>query len=229
MARVSKEYNVRKNEIMDTAQILFYSKGYDAVSVNLIIETIGISKGTFYHYFKSKEELLDQLVLRFTQAAITHIQPVMEDHSINAIEKLNLLYKRSSKFKLDQADFIKTIINVFYDDNNIVMRYKFRNKNLELFVPYFATIFEQGIQEGVFKMGDPTKTAELVMIMATSLADKTSVLLRDSAKNPSNKDEFILYLKTYRQCIEKIIGAPDNSIVLFDETELLEFFKWYEL
>ena len=70
MARISKAYQERKKEIMDTAQMLFYTIGYDAVTVNTIIATIGISKGTFYHYFKSKEQLLDELVERFTETAI---------------------------------------------------------------------------------------------------------------------------------------------------------------
>jgi len=95
---------------METAQALFYSKGYAEVSVNLIIENVGISKGTFYHYFSSKEELLDQLVQRFAVAAIENIIPIVNDDSLNAIEKLNSIYKNSSRFKLDQAE-LSFVIN----------------------------------------------------------------------------------------------------------------------
>ena len=51
MARVSKEHEERKNEILDTARRLFYINSYNNTSVNAIIEAVGISKGTFYHYF----------------------------------------------------------------------------------------------------------------------------------------------------------------------------------
>ena len=53
--RIVKEHEERKNEILDTAEILFEEKGYDKCSVNDILNRIGIAKGTFYHYFKSKE------------------------------------------------------------------------------------------------------------------------------------------------------------------------------
>ncbi|MCK4578956.1 MAG: TetR/AcrR family transcriptional regulator, partial [Candidatus Marinimicrobia bacterium] len=54
MARVLKEYDERKTEFLDAARELFYSLGYEQTSVNTIIEKVGVSKGTFYHYFKSK-------------------------------------------------------------------------------------------------------------------------------------------------------------------------------
>jgi AcrR family transcriptional regulator len=228
MARISKEYQVRKNEIMDTAQSLFYTQGYDSVTVNLIIKTIGISKGTFYHYFSSKEELLDQLIHRFTITALDNLQPIIDDDSLNAIDKINLLYKSSSRFKLAQADLLITIINVFYDDRNIMMRYKMRKKNNQLFAPIFAKIFQQGIDEKVFTLDNPEKTAELVMILGQTLSDKTAILIRDSKEDPSNKKEFIAYLQVYQDCIEKILGAPEKSIKVFDEGVILKFFDWYK-
>ena len=57
--RTVKEHDARKNEIIDTAAALFTDKGYDQCSINDILNSIGIAKGTFYHYFKSKEDVLD--------------------------------------------------------------------------------------------------------------------------------------------------------------------------
>jgi len=188
MARVAKEYQVRKNEIMEAAQKLFYSKGYNEVSVNLIIDTIGISKGTFYHYFRSKEELLDQMIYRFSSTAIENILPIINNISMDAVTKLNEIYSRSSRFKLDQVQMMKTIINVLYDDNNIIMRYKLRKTSIKMFLPHFAKIIEQGVKEDLFSTGDYKKTAELILIMGYSLTDKTSVLLKESHNNPDAKE-----------------------------------------
>ena len=69
MVRISKDYDVRKQEFLDAAQKLFYEQGYDQTSVNTIIDAVGVSKGTFYHYFKSKEDLLDALAERVAMQA----------------------------------------------------------------------------------------------------------------------------------------------------------------
>ena len=66
MARITKEYYERKNEILDAAQELFLTQGYEKTSVDNIIKKVGVAKGTFYYYFKSKEDLLDKLVKRMT-------------------------------------------------------------------------------------------------------------------------------------------------------------------
>src|SRR6476660_7649411 len=48
----------RKKHVIKTAHQLFMDKGYQATSVQDILEGSGISKGTFYNYFTSKSELL---------------------------------------------------------------------------------------------------------------------------------------------------------------------------
>lgn len=68
--RTVKEYEERRNEILDTAEKLFVSKGYMKTTVNDILREIGIAKGTFYHYFKSKEEVMDAIITRIVNADV---------------------------------------------------------------------------------------------------------------------------------------------------------------
>ena len=50
-----------KDQILEVAYKLFLTKGYNQTSVQNIIDDVQIAKGTFYHYFNSKTELLDEL------------------------------------------------------------------------------------------------------------------------------------------------------------------------
>ena len=52
----------QRNKIIDTTEQLLADKGYDNTSVNDVIRSSGIAKGTFYHYFSSKDALLDHLL-----------------------------------------------------------------------------------------------------------------------------------------------------------------------
>ncbi|MCG7586295.1 TetR/AcrR family transcriptional regulator, partial [Photobacterium sp. OFAV2-7] len=62
MARVVKAADERRSEFITAAQTLFYSKGYESTSVNDLINAVGVSKGAFYHYFDSKQAVLEALV-----------------------------------------------------------------------------------------------------------------------------------------------------------------------
>lgn len=50
--------NIKKQKVLNIAHQLFIEKGYQATSIQDILESSGISKGTFYNYFSSKSELL---------------------------------------------------------------------------------------------------------------------------------------------------------------------------
>lgn len=62
--RVVKEAEERKNEILDVAERLFGTKGFDGTSTGDILNEIGIARGTLYYHFKSKEEILDAMISR---------------------------------------------------------------------------------------------------------------------------------------------------------------------
>ena len=71
MARVVKKAEVRQDELLDVAQGMFLTQGYDNTSVQAIIDAVGIAKGTFYHHYPSKAAVLDALIVRMTAKART--------------------------------------------------------------------------------------------------------------------------------------------------------------
>ena len=64
--RTVKEAEERKNEILDVAERLFGTKGFDNTSTSDILNEVGIARGTLYYHFKSKEDILDAMIDRMT-------------------------------------------------------------------------------------------------------------------------------------------------------------------
>ena len=54
-----------REKIIDTSWELFKTKGFGETTINDIISEAGISKGTFYYYFRSKDDMLDTLSVLF--------------------------------------------------------------------------------------------------------------------------------------------------------------------
>ncbi len=217
MVRIVKEYAERKKEIMDTAQTLFYQKGYENTSVNFIIETIGISKGTFYHYFKSKEDLLDNIVEKFTNEIISKLEPIVNDKSMDAISKLNEFYHQAGMYKVENIDIIKTIVNALYNDKNLLLRYKMNNRSTELTIPLMSKVFEQGNNEGSFNIEHPEATARIILFFGTSMGEYNAKLMMSLDENPSNIEEMKKHFNIYQTSVQRILGAPEGSIEIFDE------------
>ena len=88
--RVVKSAQERKNEILDVAEQLFAEKGFDNASTNDIINRIGIARGTLYHHFSSKEEILDAIVERMTRQGIARAAGIVSQKEVPIFERLTL-------------------------------------------------------------------------------------------------------------------------------------------
>ena len=59
-----KKGDLRKQEILDTAEMLFCRNGYEQTGIQEILDRLKISNGSFYHHYVSKEALLDGICRR---------------------------------------------------------------------------------------------------------------------------------------------------------------------
>ena len=228
MARITKEYHVRKNELLDTAQELFFTKGYRRTSVDAIIKKVGVSKGTFYYYFKSKEDLLDKLVKKMTGQIQLEVKKITERTDLDALTKLNEAYITTRKIKLENIELIKLYLKVLYKDENIILRHKIYMSNIGLLVPEFAKIIQQGVEEKVFNTPFPRKAARLIFELAQILGDSTAKLFLEMDENPEILEKLEKEIDIYEDGIERIVGAKKGSINIVDRSalkNLLEKFK----
>ena len=101
MIRIVKTHQERKNELLDIAQALFYKNGYENTSIANVIDAVNIAKGTFYHYFKSKSELLDQIIDRIATNITNIIDKVLEQPEENAMVELNNMFRETKDSQND--------------------------------------------------------------------------------------------------------------------------------
>lgn len=224
MARISKEYDERLNELLDTAQQLFFQKGYHNTSVNDIIEAVGIAKGTFYHYFKTKDELLDRLVERFANQFQVEIDNVFERGDLDAMGKFNALMDLGRAIKTKNLDLMKMLIKAMYNEDNLILRYKILRSRVKMMIPKFAGIIEQGKAEGTFSVDYPLEVSELLYTMGLNVNESVGELLLSLPDNPDNMDKIDRKLHAYERAIERILGIRENSFTVGNR-EFIEMFR----
>lgn len=223
MARITKEYHVRKNELLDAAQELFFTKGYKQTSIESIIKKIGVAKGTFYYYFKSKEDLMDKLIKRMTNQILSEIKKITERTDLNALAKLNRAYITARNVKLENIDLVKLYFKVLYKDENIILRHKIYMSNVDLLVPEFAKIIEQGVEEKVFNTPYPYEAARLFFELGSILSDTISKHFLKLDEKPENMHKMVKEIEVYEDAIERILGAKKGTINIVNREILKNF------
>ena len=79
--RITKEPEVRKQEIIDTALKLFGEKGYEKTSITDIAKAIGVAQGLCYRYFPSKEALFDSAIEQYADVLVEQMVSSEKDEN----------------------------------------------------------------------------------------------------------------------------------------------------
>src|ERR1700738_4669692 len=83
---------IRRDAFLDVAQLLVQTKGYEAMSIQDVLNELEASKGAFYHYFDSKQALLEAIVERFADGALATMAPVLGDTNLPAVQKMERVF-----------------------------------------------------------------------------------------------------------------------------------------
>lgn len=220
MARLPKDYDTRRKNIADKAMNLFLINGYEETSVNMIIKDIGISKGAFYHYYNSKEDLLEAIVDGKSKEVLAIITTIINDSSLNAIDKLNSIYQHVIRVKADMQGLMQKFFQVWMNDEYLLIRHKMEWRNIEVLGVEIKKIVVQGIKEDLFHL-DTTEGIEILLLkFGTIMNDLILKLFKDSKMKPT-KQQLSDIVNLYQLSLERILGAPNGSIRIFDIDALI--------
>jgi AcrR family transcriptional regulator len=227
MARIVKEeeYAEKRNAILDVAQRLVYSKGYEQMTIQDILDDLQISKGAFYHYFGSKPVLLEALVERMGLVVEKLVLPIMHDPELTALQKLQHFFDTLNRFKIAQKDFLLALLQGWYKDENAIVRHKLMMTTPKVIKPFLAEIIQQGNAEGVFSTFYPEQqVSDVVLALTQALGDTLGLLLLSSEPSHDNLQDIECTVAAYNDALERILGTPRGSLSLVDTETLKEWF-----
>ncbi len=228
MARIVKkeEHTAKRNEILDVALQLVYSKGYDKMTIQDILDQLEMSKGAFYHYFDSKADVLEALVERMVAEQVeSHFLPIVQNPQLTAIEKLRRYFDTAVQWKTSNKALIMELTRVWYSDENALARQKIFAKMVTHVTPLFVEIISQGVREGTFSTPYPEFASQINLSLIQALGDTFArMLLSEEAKSSNTLQEAESLIAAYNDALERLLGAPKGSIHLMDTETLKEWF-----
>lgn len=134
----------QKRNIIKTAGELFFRLGIRSVSIDDICRELGISKKTFYVYFESKDELIEQLL----QANLDYIAGKMED--LVKLQDFKQLVKVFIKRQQAEKNDVRRVPQLVYDLKKYYPRQfaDFQQKCFKTQKNYIMRYLEQGLKDG---------------------------------------------------------------------------------
>lgn len=199
MARITKAPEERRLEIIKTAEKLFRENGYSNTSVEAIIKEMGVAKGTFYYYFKSKEDILQAIVDHTLDQLVQMAQQVADDASMDALTKMELLLSNS---QIGDEDTGKVAEHLHLPANRELHEVTNIQTMLRL-SPIFAQIIAQGNEEKIFQVERPLETIQFLLTGGQ--------FLLDGGLFDFSEQEIIERRIVMQEIIEKALGAEQGA------------------
>ena len=197
--RIVKPAEERKNEILDVAEQLFAEKGFDNASTNDIIKRIGIARGTLYHHFGSKEEILDALVERMTREGIARARAIIADRKRPLLERLS-----GAVMALDLDNGAgQVVFEQIHKPQNALLHQKMQESLISGVVPLISELIREGNEEGIFNSAYPDEAAEMIILYSNIAFDELAGLTPEEVNRKSTA--FICHT-------ERILGAAEGSL-----------------
>ena len=215
---------MRREAFGDAAARLVQTKGYEQMSIQDILDELEASRGAFYHYFDSKVSLLEAVIERMTAAGVEALQPVADDPTLTAPQKVERIFANLAAWKEQRTDLILALLEVWLSDENAIVREKFRRGMQTHVAPLLAGILRQGVAEGSFSLTSPDDAAHaLVSLMQGANETATDLFLARRA-GTVEYDEVEHALGAYTEAFNRILGVPDGSLNFANPTVL---HRWY--
>ena len=212
-----KKGEIRKQEILSTAEELFCRKGYEQTSIQDIIDRLNTSKGSFYHHFASKDSLLEGIC---DNRAEQILQSVLSEsnQSDSSAERLNALLSGMIPFKNEKLRFLMMLLPVFSLPEGRLLRMYYAESLAARFHSPVRAEIARGSVIGELCCDDPENAAMIVLFLVNRMWISITDLIIEEEKTHSAPDfsEYLRLTECCRTCLERFLSLPYGSIVLTD-------------
>jgi len=162
--RKEREKQQRKLDIIDAAEKVFLTKGFDQTTMDDVAEQVELSKGTLYLYFRSKEELYSEIIKRGEQI-LTNLFKEAVDTEENGLCKVKRIGEAFIKFYHEHEEYHEALMtghsktHVDEEEEYCDDCAKSKTESNEVFV----NAIQEGIKDGSIRKDiDPMKTSLLL-------------------------------------------------------------------
>lgn len=155
----------RKNLILDQAQRLFVERGFAATTVEDILNRAGIAKGTLYHHFSGKEDIMRQLIARTTNVMRQKAEAAASSDA-HPLEKFAEIVA-SARVQGEEAEMIEQLHHVENTDFHVLTM----TRAIVALAPLLASAVQEGVDQGVFSTPDPVGDCRIILTAGFMLPD----------------------------------------------------------
>ena len=182
----------RKKELLKIAYDMFLTWGYENTPVDEIIEKAQIAKGTYYYYFESKEQMLEEVIDMMIDNE-TEMAKQIIGMDISVPQKIVGILASMKPTEEEQP-----VKNTLFQPENVLMHYKVRQKLINVLTPLLSEVIGEGVNEGIFECENIPERVKMLLIISDSTFNEGTFTEKD--------------VSVFIDMTEKLLGAENGTM-----------------
>ena len=187
-----KKGEKRKKELLKIAYDMFLTQGYENTSVDEIIEKAQIAKGTYYYYFKSKEQMLEEVIDMMIDSESEMARQII-GMDISSPQKIVGIIASIKPTEAEQP-----IKDTLFQPENLLMHHKVRQKLINVLTPLLSEVIKEGVKEGIFECDNISERVKMLLIISDSTFNEGTFSQQD--------------ISVFIDVTEKLLGAEKGTM-----------------
>lgn len=221
--RSMRKGEAKRQEMLAAAEKLFCAKGYDATSVQDILDLINASKGGFYHHFSSKEDVLKLLCMQRAERAAAFTSEALEAVT-GDMARINTVLHGYMPLRREEAAFVRMLMPMIERSEGRAMGMIYQDSLTDSFLPLLTDAVAAAAANGT--VCPPVRGMEKVIIQLVNhcwleVAAELARIAREGER--LDLSALLSMLERYRRAIEVLLDAPYGSI------EIVRVEEWGEV
>ncbi|MBR1686045.1 MAG: TetR/AcrR family transcriptional regulator [Clostridia bacterium] len=211
-----KKGDATKQEILNVADRLFCTKGYDDTSVQDILDVMHGTKGGFYHHFPSKAAVLETLCRTRAEKARESAEHDIELTN-DFMERINTILQRMIPIRMDDIAFVSVLLPLLDRPEGMSIRVVYQEALLQSFTWLLTKEVAKATAEGILLPICPDIAIPVLTLLNACWLEAAKLLLEAKEANKRcDTGALQNVLARYRRSIEVLLDAPYGSIQLID-------------
>lgn len=167
----------KKRQFLTTAMELFLEKGYEKTTIQDIIDKMEVSKGAFYHYFESKEDIIVGIAEEYAKKFSAIFEAIPENVSLSPVEKINKMIELVQMQKSKNETQRSQIKSILIAEENCKLQQKIFKAVKKDATQTLTKIIKQGIHSGDFQADHPEELADFFLFAGHHMNESIDDLL----------------------------------------------------
>ena len=214
MKRIVKDPNERRRELIDTAERLFITAGYEQTAISDIVKDLNISQGAFYYYFRCKEDVLVAVLEKQIAIMEGDFLQIANRTDLNPAVQLNSMLNRFISLNTSG----RRIMSYIHQEKNATLHSKMmRAGPMDRIAPLMADVIGKGLDQGRFNLVHPLETSYLLLMLVASALHFIYLpwMGRESVDARDADGQFQAHMRIALQdLLDKVLGASDYEFIL---------------